>query len=371
MSAALEHRAVRDEEGRRWPVVDGIPFMRVGREALAGEVFAALDDGDTRGATLALLADQDDWAPGPPPSLEAREAALDGGVSLREAMMLLGYGPVANYFAFRWSDPTFLSGLGLIGAHAPAGARIFELGCGIGAFLRAVAPPFGAGTIGADVVWSKLWLARRYVVPHADLVCFDAAAGPFPLRDREAGVSFCHDALYFLPRKEHVTAELARVGGCVLIGHTHNGRVENFSAGAPLEPEEYAALLDRPLLYDDAELTRALLDDRVPHPASSPELADAPAIALASAPESPPASAGRLALGPAGAPLQVNPLLDPGDLRPRWPSERYEAEYAAGSRYLVEPPVSREVLARGLAGEQPARDELVRRRILLDLPERW
>ena len=38
----------------------------------------------------------------------------------------------------------------------------------------------------ADVVFAKLWLARRFVCPRARLVCFDAAA-PWPLPDRSAG----------------------------------------------------------------------------------------------------------------------------------------------------------------------------------------
>jgi len=363
--------AVRDAEGRRWPVVDGIPFMRLGREALAEDVLAALDDGAPRAATILLLADQDDWAPTPPPSEQARGAALEAGMTLRRAMELLGFGPVADYFAYRWSDPSYLSGLGLLGAHAPAGGRVFELACGIGALLRAVAPPFGAGTVGADVVWSKLWLARRFVVPEADLVCFDAAAGPFPLREGEADVSLCHDALYFLPEKQHVTAELARVARTVLVGHAHNARVQNHSAGAPLDPDGYAALLEEPLLYDDAELTRAVLEDRPPRPASASELADAAAVALVGGAHAAPAGAGALVLATASRRLRLNPILDPVTLLPRWPSERYEAEYAADSKYLSEPPVDGAAVGRALAGAAPDRDDLVRRRVLLDLPEGW
>ena len=369
MSSVLERaepHAVVDGAGRRWPVVAGIPFLRAGREALAEAALAALDAGDERGAAILLLADRDDWAPGDPPTPEACAAALDAP-TLREAMRHLAYGPVADYFAYRWSDPTFLSGLALLGAHGAAapGVRLFELACGTGAFLRALRPPHGAGTLGADVVWSKLWLAKRFVAPEAELVCFDAARGPFPLADGAADVAFCHDALYFLPEKAHVVAELARVAPRVLVGHAHNARADNFSAGAPLAPAEYAALLPgEPVLYEDAKPTRALLEDRPPRAApDAAALDDAAAIALAW-PAAEPGPAGALALAPAGAKLRRNPLLDPVTLAPRWPSRRYEAEYAADSGYLSRPRVDR----AALHGSDPA---LVRRRILLDLPAAW
>ena len=324
------------------PVVCGIPFLRAGREALAAEAQAAMEAGEEREAAVLLLADQDDWSPTDPPSPDACRAALADGVTFREAMRLLNFGPVTDYFAHRWSDPTYLSGLALLSAHAPPGARVFELACGTGAFLRVLGP----GAVGADVVWAKLWLARRYVVPDATLLCFDAAA-PWPV---EPGfdVALCHDALYFLPAKAHVLVELRRLAPVVLIGHTHNADAENHSAGDPLTPDGYRGLLGEATTYDDAELTRALLEDRAPRPSDG---AAAAALAFASPPAEP-ASAGRYAL--AGEVFRPNPLLEAG-----WPSERYEAEYAADMAYLTDAPA-------GLP-----REEQIRRRVLVDLPEHW
>lgn len=141
-------------------------------------------------------------------------------------------------------EPAHLSRLALLSAHAPAGARVFELACGTGAFLRVV------GGAGADVVWAKLWLAKRYVAPDASLACFDTATGPWPLEDGEYDVAFCHDALYFLPEKAHVVDELRRVAKRVLIGHAHNAEAENHSAGEPLTPAGYRALLGQTTTYD-------------------------------------------------------------------------------------------------------------------------
>ena len=43
---------LRDADGRRWPVIDGIPYLRVGRDALAAEVVARLQSGDREGALV-------------------------------------------------------------------------------------------------------------------------------------------------------------------------------------------------------------------------------------------------------------------------------------------------------------------------------
>ena len=223
-------------DGERWPVVDGIPFLRADRRALADLALAALDAGRREDALAALLADQDNWARTPPPGEAACRALVRdaAGLSFREAMERLAFGPVAAYFAHRWSDPTFLSGLALAEAHWTSPRRVFELACGAGHFLR----EFGrmsAEVSGADIVFAKLWLARRYVSPDARLVCFDAAL-PWPLADGAADLVFCHDAFYFLEPKPAILARLrehvAPDGGVLAISHVHNRDWPNLSSGA-------------------------------------------------------------------------------------------------------------------------------------------
>jgi SAM-dependent methyltransferase len=212
------------------PVVAGIPFLRRGRDELAAEVRERLAAGDERGALVELLADHDDWWPFGVPDRADRERAIDAP-TLREAMDHLGYGPVGDYFAFRWSDPTFLSGLGLLEHHARGAASLFELGCGIGHLLREGARR-GMAVAGGDVVFSKLWLCRRFVCPQARLWCFDAADA-VPLADGEVEVALCHDALHYLPDPAHAVGELRRVAStAVLVGHAHNADVDNLSGGA-------------------------------------------------------------------------------------------------------------------------------------------
>ncbi len=184
---------------------------------------------------------------------------------------------------------------------------------------------------------------------------------------------FCHDALYFLPEKPHVAAECLRVAGPegrVLVGHAHNRLVDNLSAGAPLAPGEYAALFGGvATLYDDRELTAALVEARAPRPAPEQDLAEAPAVALAAgaaAVEAPRPIAGGLAVPPPGTRLRRNPLYDEeGAIR--WPSERYEREYGPLATY----PMHADAPAEAVAGADPAVDALARRRVLVDLPDRW
>lgn len=347
--------------GERWPVIDGIPFLRADRRDLADAALAALDGGDAERALMLLLGDQDGWARTPPPDEANRLAVIrDPSMSFRTAMDRLAFGPVATYFAHRWSDPTFLSGLALAEAHWTCPARVFELACGAGHFLREfarVAPVVAGG----DVVFAKLWLARRYVSPGALLVCFDAAQR-WPLPDGWADLLFCHDAFYFLPDKPFVASEMLRTGQSVLVGHAHNALTGNLSSGSPLSPTAYAALFGSPLLYDDRELTQALIDRRAPRPATADALATAPAIALAQ-PRTPRAVIDGLAMPGPGAALRRNPLYHDGAVV--WPSERYATEYGPLATY----PMQTDAPDTATLGPATAAD--ARRRVLLDLPAQW
>ncbi|MES2711468.1 MAG: class I SAM-dependent methyltransferase [Pseudomonadota bacterium] len=363
--------SVRDDDGRRWPAPDGIAFLRAGREALADAALERLDAGDRIGALVLLLADQDDWWQGPtadPAALRelvARQATL----TLREAMALLSWGPVADYFAHRWSDPTFLAGLALVEAHCPAPTTVFELACGIGHHLRELALR-GAEVTGADVVFAKLWVARHWVVPGARLVCVDAAQD-WPVQDGAFDLVACQDAFYFLEPKRAIRAKLQRLlgpAGVLAIGHVHNRDWPNFSAGSAMSADDALAMFPGAVFYDDAELTEALAVGRAPRPAAPDALAGAEAFAIVTGPGLGPARAveGGLALPPPGASLLRNPLY--GSSRRRvWPSERYGREYGPRATYpemTAAPPYA-------LLDSTPSLRAQARRRELVALPERW
>ena len=362
----------------RWPVVDGIPYLRLGRDALRAEVLGALDAGHVDAARIRLLQDQDDYAPVPPPPADQiREALGDPELTFRAAMEALGFGPVAVYFAHRWSAPTFLSGLGLLGHYWAPPAPLVEIACGVGQILLEVAR-HGGRAAGIDVVFAKLWLARRFIVPaEVALVCADVGHG-LPVAGLTGSTLLCHDAFYFLRRKAAVLAEMRRVAGAtgtVLIGHAHNSRHDHGAvAGEPLSVREYAAMAPNAALYDDAAVARAVVEGVPPRPRAAADLDDVEAIGLAvGTPARRPLDLG----GPVpDLPLRLNPLLEAGPdglLHPSWPTPAFAREYASAAYLEDVPPPSADLLRRAAAGAglDAAVAALARRRVLLGLPARW
>jgi SAM-dependent methyltransferase len=343
------------------PVLDGIPFLRAGRDALAAEALARQGAGDDEGALVLLLADQDDWWRGP----RAEEAALRDLVrnrhrlSLREAMARLSWGPVADYFAHRWSDPTFLAGLALVEAHWNAPRRTFELACGIGHHLRELSRR-GVAVAGADVVFAKLWITRHWVCPEAELWCLDAAQ-PWPELGRYDLVA-CHDAFYFLEPKREILARLRGLlapGGLLAIGHVHNRDWPNLSAGSAVSRAEMEALFPDAARYDDAELTRALAEPAPPTPASRPmpRRSAWPRVAAMPPPACSPCRR-------RAAPCAATPSTTPP---PALPGQRALRRRIRPARHLPRSPPT----LPPRPPFPPATREQARRRELLDLPERW
>ena len=278
-------------------------------------------------------------------------------------MDLLAYDRVGTYFAHRWSDPTYLAGLALLEAHWRPTGTAFELACGIGHYLRDLAR-HGVAVSGGDVVFSKLWLARHWVVgPAATLVCFDAAH-PWPVAGHRFDLAVCHDAFYFIEPKPAILEQLRHIADRLAIGHIHNAAAQNMSAGRAVSPDAMAALFPDALVYDDAELTRALAEARAPRPAPLAALATVEAFSVVEPPGMPRVLDGGLALPPDYPPLRLNPLYDrDGDaLSIRWPSPRYAAEYGPRATYPLR------TTDDNLAAD-PGR--AARLRALVDLPERW
>lgn len=373
----------------RFPLIEEIPFLRAGRDELRERVLSLLDAGDERNALILLLAEQDDWAQTAAPTSRDLEPLFENEeLNLRAAMRCLKYGAVADYFAHRWSDPTFLSGLCLLENHLPTDAgKVFELCCGIGHFLR----EFNSRNLeaaGADVVFSKLWLARKFVAPNAKLVCADANFA-FPFAEKSFDAAFCHDAFYFLPDKTNAAEELKQTTrGAILIGHAHNAEAENFSSGAAISAQGYAALFAdenaKICFYDDAELTAAVIENRPPKKRTTEELNRTAAIDLVYPCAEKDGKTKRresFLVPTAKRDLRINPLLIDrrGEIfsEPRYPSERYENEYAALSGYLKLSVEEIDLLKKIRHANGDDRDanekftELARRRVLLDLPENW
>lgn len=349
----------------RWPVIDGIAYLRAGSEALAAEAVRALDAGSQTDALCLLLAENDRWwDQPPPPDAQLRQVvAQRDTLGLRQAMDLLGYGRVGTYFAHRWSDPTYVAGLGLLDAHWTEPRSVLELGCGIGHYLREIGR-LGIAATGGDIVFSKLWVARHWVAgPAPNLVCFDAdVSWPFAI---DVDLAFCHDAFYFFNDKPHVAACLlaAAARGAVLLSHIHNRAWPNFSSGAAVALQELLHLFPDATLYDDQALTLAAVTGGVP--AAGGRLDQVEAFAVATGPALRPARAAR---GPLSCPaerrrLRRNPICTDGTFT--WPSYRYAQEYGPRATYRCDGSVPEEAEMGAVWAEAAAR------RDLLDLPERW
>lgn len=365
--------------GARWPVIDGIPYLRTGRVELVAKALAYLDAKAPEEALVLLLADQDAWWTGPEadPVLLRRLARERDTATLREAVTLLGWGRVGDYFVHRWSDPTFLAGLALLEAHWNAPLCVFEFACGIGHYLRELARR-GAKVAGADVVFAKLWIARHFVVGKgAQLVCFDAASPHWPVPEAPVDLVVCNDAFYFLDDKQRILDCLrANAGddGWLALSHIHNSARPGFSSGRAVSADEMEEFFPDGFVYDDDELTLALVETRAPSPRKPADLTHADAFSVVAGPGMRPAPRSvidGLTLPREGTALVLNPLyVREGDgYAIRWPSERYAAEYAARVTYPLRS-AGPETLDWAGPVDGPVADR-VRRREFFDLPERW
>ena len=275
----------------------------------------------------------------------------------------------------RWTDPTFLAGLALLEAHWNAPRCVFELACGIGHYLRELQRR-GFAVAGGDVVFAKLWVARHWVL------------GPTPparllrrrrrLADRggAASTSSCATtpSTSWSRRTRSWPACARRAGddGWLAVSHIHNRDNPGFSAGSAMTAGEVEELFPDALVYDDAELTRALVEARAPVPATSRRCNGAEAFSVIAGPgcrPAPRAVKDGLALPPAGARLRRNPLYQPvgGDESAIRVAVR---ALRAGVRARA-PPTRCARTRRSEAVAGPEVEAMARRRELVDLPERW
>lgn len=372
MTTLVQGDTVRlDDDGRAWPVVDGVPFLRVGREDLRRAALAALHVGDTTQALALLLRDADDWWDEEPPTVEQAQTAARTA-TLRDAMAGLRLGRVGDYFAYRWSDPVFVAGLALLRRAWSPTHPFLEVAAGTGSLVRELALHGAVDLTVSDVVLAKLWLSRRFVMPETQFpdvhfLCFDAGAA-WPVTPGPDRVVICHDALYFLPDPATAAATmraLAGSSGSVVVGGIPNGLLPAVGGGHRLRPQDLADLLPGAELFADPELVVESIEGVTARPRTPSELTASPTVSAvwrgpdAVVAERPP----DLAVPPTGRPLRLNPLYGADGVL-RWPSERYARDYADRSPYL--PPTAPS--AQALAAD---REGWARRRVLLDLPDAW
>lgn len=367
-----------DDGERLWPVVDGIAYLRPNEETRRA-VVTLLQQDLVQEALLLLLTEQDRFSPTAPPGREALRELLRrrDTIRLREAMDLLNYGAVGDYFAYRWCAPTFLSGLRLLEISTPAagGQPVVEFACGIGQYLREL-ERVGRAAVGVDIVFSKLWLARHLLGVRGPLICGDVEQAQL-LPPGEARTVCCHDAFYFFADKESALRNLRSVAGAagaLAVGHVHTNH-EAHEAGFPEHYGRYAAMTTAEVL-DDGSLTESW------YGVGEVRAADAATLSIALLEGERYRRKAGLRFSAGAATLTLNPLLRADGIA--WPSEGWREEFEgdwreayAGyhPRALVEQPEVRRLFGTGpkaIAGLPPAtRKRLYRNRTLINLPERW
>jgi uncharacterized protein YbaR (Trm112 family) len=384
-----------------FPVVDGIPVLHLHAAAVAARDH--VEAGRPKEALRAMIGLAGEA------QAEAFEAAIASDASTyRDVVAAMGPAFEGGYFLYRFSDPTFLVAdavVRAVGATVLAGGlRAVDICGGSGHLTRTLLDLSAAPPVLADLYFAKLWLARRFTAPGCEPVCCDGNA-PMPFARSAFALAMCSDAFQYIWTKRQFVAEMLRLiglppapgsgggptlaggsaAGAVLISHTHNARTWSPSHGQPLSPGGYAALFEgaTPRLFAEGLLFEDVvqgggLDLARRHP---PEALDAdPAITIVST-NHPDVFRRHASAAPRlRGELRINPLYvvsadgDALRLRLRFPSPDYEDEYGACRRYLPDEAV---VSARAVQAANDDRSvggdlaDLVRRRVLVDLPDRY
>lgn len=368
-----------------YPVVAGIPYLRSGQAARTA--LGLLDVGKADEALGSLL------------GLDSRrrkafEASRGGAgpFTYRQALETLSPMPEGTYFLYRFSDPTFLVSEALVRVLGQNGrctrGRLLDLCGGTGHLTRTFCDLAPDGEVWlADVEFWKVWLARQFVAPQCHAVVCDSNQ-PLPFARESFSLVVCADALHYLWPRRLAACEMTRLAGrdgVIVVPALHNALCENVSAGMPLDPAGWRGLFEEipARLFAESVVLDAVLADRPIELSANytdAELAAEPAlIAIASGLE----DLFRDYALPGAHPVVRRPALNPlyrrADGGPanvwtlQFPSPEYAEEFAACRRYLPERLVltesQMESLNRGeVAGELR---ELIRRRVVLDLPENY
>jgi hypothetical protein len=304
-----------------------------------------------------------------------------------------------GYFLYRFADPTFIVGHALVrpvaGTVLRDGGRAIDICGGSGHLTRSLmdlASP-GAPPVLADLYFAKVWLARRFTAPGCEPICCDGNS-PMPFARGAFRYAMCSDAFMYIWTKRQFVLDMLRLidgnaPGAAMISHTHNQCTWTPSHGQPLTPDGYRHLFEtlEPHVFGESGLFADVvrggpLDLSRVDSTKTLEAEQALAIIASNDPrmftphalEPPPST-------PSGEFL-VNPLyvaedVDRGGTDVRFhllfPSEDYEQEYGACRRYLPDDvTIARADLAALAAGRvPPGAVDLVRRRVVVDLPLRY
>jgi uncharacterized protein YbaR (Trm112 family) len=372
-----------------FPLVDGIPVLHVlpdstiardhlqaGRPDLARRAMFGLDD-DAQAEAFDAVASSDT-------------------ATYRDTVEALGPNFEGGYFLYRFSDPTYIVAQAVARAVAATvlggSRRAIDICGGSGHVTRTLLDLSELPPVLADLYVAKVWLARRFTAPGCEPVCCDGNA-PMPFARGAFGFAMCTDAFMYIWTKRQFVGEMERLvenggasqPGAVLIGHTHNERTWSPSHGQPLSPEGYADLFEtiEPRLFGEANLFADVVaggpldltrrDDQQ-------TLDGSPALTIVASRH--PGVFTRHALtkpAEVSGELRINPLYaleTEGDgvrLQLAFPNDEYADEYGACRQYLPETLTIDRATVDALSSGRVTGDliELVRRKVIVDLPKRY
>jgi uncharacterized protein YbaR (Trm112 family) len=369
-----------------FPIVDGIPVLHLQPAATSARDLVQAGDPE-RALRVMIGIDTDRDA-------EAFEAAArNATATYRDIVEALGPNFEGGYFLYRFSDPTYIVADAVVRSVAGTvlGNRLAVDVCGgSGHLTRSLMDVSAAPPVLADLYFAKVWLARRFTAPGCEPVCCDGN-GPLPFSRGSFGYAMCSDAFQYIWTKRLFIGELTRLvdrsdgPGAVVINHTHNQITWSPSHGQPLSPAGYRDLFEsvEPRIFAEAGLFADVVRGG-PLDLSrrdSPATLDAdPALTLIASRH--PGVFQKQALSASTrvrGEFRINPLYavetEGGRLRLtlRFPSPDYEDEYGACRRYLPDETTldraALEQLQRG--GPTAPLDELIRRRVIVDLPKNY
>ena len=349
-----------------WPFINDIAYLR-GNIDLREKAVFYIQKNDLRSAISVLLKDQDSFAPLPPPDDDAVFKILDQECGFLKSMRLLNYGPVTEYFAHRATAPTFLSGLALLQLACVKDRPVIEIACGAGHFMRSLEAN-GFQVTGMDLVFSKLWLARKYMNVKGRLICCDIS-GPEVLKPKTQATVFCHDAFYFFKKKKQILQTLRNLSntGSLILGHVHTDAVDHGVSGHPISVADYTKMAAKnSQFYKDEDLVNYWLDNTIVLDKSTKNENTGVISWIENAPSEPTVDLSR----PAAA-LHLNPVLEKiaNDIQIKWPTPGYKNEYSAEMHYLTDKQLGG--LTMDIINNATPKEKNVffKKRILLDTPE--
>ncbi len=276
---------------------------------------------------------------------------------------------IGAWHLHRFSALTYLPILSLAPLLAK-GARVLEIGAGMGHSAHALVRYVGARDfVALDTDFTALYLARRFFVPEATVVCADAGAD-LPFEDHGFDAVVMCDTFHFVPDQARLAAQVQqtlRPGGQVILSHIHNGRFSNSLSGHARTPQDYAALFagQNPILFDNRTLLADLMAQGMVSLAPPPDVAtldSAPHLSLVTNPHG---ALPRQIDGiwqnnrQAGRRIVLNPLLD--ERRKGRPIHPRIAD-------LIHRPAALHLQGGVQTGDELA---MMRQLVLLDVPERF